>query len=83
MGEIDRSDQNIANSRITIRIKKWWRALFVWIPDVIVQNACLLYRINKDEVDPKLDLLAFRRKIVNVYLRKFIWTNIASKTVCQ
>jgi len=71
MGGVDRADQNIATYRIATKTKKWWWALFVWIPDMVVQNAWLLYRSNKEADDPNLDLLAFRREIVDVYLKKY------------
>ena len=35
------------------------------------QGACVLYRINKDEGDESLPLLAFRRHIVNVIFLKY------------
>ena len=70
-GGVDRADQNIATYRISIRIKKWWWPLFVWVPDMIMQNAWLLYRAHKGEDDPYVDLLQFRREIVNVYLAKY------------
>ena len=39
MGVVDRCDQNISSYMIGIRGKKWWWALFVWVPDMIVQNS--------------------------------------------
>ena len=59
-GGFDRADQNIATYLISIRIKKWWWPLFVWVPDMIMQNAWLLYRANKGADDPCVDLLQFR-----------------------
>ena len=44
MGGVDRCDQNISSYRISVRSKKWWWALFVWIPDMVLQNCWLLYR---------------------------------------
>ena len=44
MGGVDRCDQNISSYRISIRSKKWWWALFVWIPDMVMQNCWILYR---------------------------------------
>jgi len=38
MGGVDRCDQNISTYRISIRSKKWWWALFAWIPDTVMQN---------------------------------------------
>ena len=70
-GGVDRADQNIAAYRIAIRSKKWWWALFAWIPDMVVQNAWTLYRINKEDGDPAMDFLAFRREIVGIYFSKY------------
>jgi len=44
MGGVDRCDQNISTYRISIRSKKWWWALFAWIPDMVLQNCWILYR---------------------------------------
>ena len=71
MGGVDRCDQNISAYRISMKSKKWWWALFAWIPDMVVQNCWLLYRQNKLPEDPTLDLLAFRREIVQTYLKKY------------
>ena len=71
MGGVDRCDQNISTYRISIKGKKWWWALFAWIPDMVMQNCWLLYRQNKSPEDPTLDLLAFRREIVQTYLKKY------------
>lgn len=46
MGGVDRCDQNISAYRISTRSKKWWWALFVWIPDMVLQNCWLLYRYS-------------------------------------
>ena len=71
MGGVDRCDQNISTYRISMRGKKWWWALFAWVPDMIVQNAWNLYRYHKQECDPTYDLLQFRREIVKTYLMKY------------
>ena len=71
MGGVDRADQNIATYRIAIKTKKWWWALFVWIPDMVMQNSWILYRKNRGHEEPKLDLLAFRRQIVGIYMKKY------------
>ena len=47
MGGVDRCDQNVAKYRISMRGKKWWWALFAWVPDMVVQNCWLLYRTYK------------------------------------
>jgi hypothetical protein len=46
MGGVDRCDQNISTYRISTRSKKWWWALFIWIPDMVLQNCWLLYRYS-------------------------------------
>ena len=63
---VDRADQNIA----TYCIGMWWWEFVVWIPDMIVQNSWILYRSNKAPDDSYLNLHAFQREIVNVYLVK-------------
>ena len=39
--------------------------------DVVLQGVWILYRINKDEVDVSLPLLAFRRDVVNATFLKY------------
>ena len=38
--------------------------------DVVIQSACVLYRIKKDKGDESLPLLAFRRDVVTVMFLK-------------
>ena len=56
---------------IGIRLKKWWWFQFVWMVEVVIQGAWVLYLINKDKDDESLFLLAFRRHVVNVFLLKY------------
>ena len=51
MGGVDRADQNISSYRIGIRSKKWWLPLFAWIPDMVMQNAWILYKKYKGKND--------------------------------
>ena len=46
MGGVDRCDQNISLYRIGVKSRKWWWPLFIWIPDVIMQNCWLFYRYH-------------------------------------
>lgn len=71
MGGVDRMDQNVGQYRISIRSKKWWWPLFAVMPDIAIQNAWLLYRMTPSYQQKKLDLLAFRREIANVYFRRY------------
>lgn len=71
MGGVDRMDQNINTYRIGIRTKKWWWSLFAYLPDMIVQNCWLLYRMTPKYRESPLDLLEFRRSIVKTYLMRF------------
>ena len=56
---------------ISIPMKKWWWFPFVWMVDVFIQGAWVLYRINKDKGDDSLPLLAFWRQVVNVIFLKY------------
>lgn len=68
MGGVDRMDENIDNYRVAIRSKKWWWPLFVFGIDIAVHNAWQIYRTRYGD---KYDLLAFRRRIVQVYFAKY------------
>ena len=61
MDFVGRMDQNVAKCKIGIPMKKWRRALFPWMFDVILQNVWVFYCI-KDQDDESLSLLAFRRR---------------------
>ena len=50
--------------------KSWWFP-FVWMVDVVIQGAWVLYRINKEKDGESLPLLAFRRYVVNVIFLKY------------
>ena len=71
MGGVDRCDQNVSQYRISIRSKKWWWPLFSWTIDMAVQNSWILFRFWKDGDQPQMDLLSFRRCIVQTLLSKF------------
>ena len=67
---VGRMDQNVAKYKIGIPMKKWRRALFPWMFDIILQNVWVFYRI-KDQDDESLSLLSFRRHVVNAIFVKF------------
>ena len=71
MGGVDRADQNVGAYRISIRSKKWWWPLFVWVPDMVVQNSWIFYRRFKSNDMPNLDLLHFRMEIVKTYIMRY------------
>ena len=54
-----------------IRMKKCWWLPFVWMVDVAIQGAWVLFRIKKDKADESLPLLAFRTHAVNVTFLKY------------
>ena len=80
MGGVDRLDQNISSYMIGYLSKKWWWLDFRFCLDLSVNNAYQLYcQQKRSEEEHKLDLLAFRRSIVDTYyrcLRKSATTNI-------
>ncbi len=61
MGGTDRRDQNVNCYRFSIRMKKWWWAIFTWIIDSCLQNCWILHDIS---------LVTFRRYIANTYLQQ-------------
>ena len=72
MGGVDCLDQNISSYMIDHRSKKWWWPVFRFCLDLSVNNAYQLYRQQKrSEGERKLDLLGFRRSIVDTYYRCF------------
>ena len=75
MGSVDQVDGSIATYWIAIKTKKWWWEFFAWIPDILFQNAWILYWINRQLQDPNLDLLAFKREIVDIYIKKYVCCN--------
>ena len=69
MGGVDRMDENISKYRVAIRGKKWYSSIVSYLIDVSMNNAWLLHIRNKDA--EKLDLLAFRRRVVSYYLEHY------------
>ena len=80
MGRVDPLDQNINSYMIGHRSKKWWWPVLCFCLDLSVNNAYQLHRQQKhSEGERKLDLLGFRRSIVDTYyrcLRKSTTTDI-------
>jgi len=64
-------DQNVGCYRISIRSKKWWWPLFIYMIDVSVQNAFYLYWRSSAYSQRRLDLLDFKREIVEVYSQRY------------
>ena len=81
MGEVGGLDQNISSLMIGHCSKKLWWPVFCFCLDLSLNNAHQLYRQQKcSEGERKLDLLGFRRSIVDTYykcLRKSTATNIS------
>ena len=44
-------------------------------PDMVMQNCWLLYRQNQLLEETSLDLLAFRREVMQMYLKKYAKPN--------
>ena len=63
-------------------MKKWWWSLFVGMVDVVSQGAPVLYRINKNEGNESLPLLAFRRHVVNAIFLKYSKEGRLSSSRC-
>ena len=80
MGGVDHLAQNISSYMIGHRSKKWCWPIFRFCLNQSVNNANQLYRQQKlSEGERKLDLLRFRRSIVDTCyrcLRKSTTTNI-------
>ena len=72
VGGVDRMDQNIGAYMINICSKKWWWRLCRFCVDLAVNNAFQIYRLQPlQQGEKQLDLLGFRREIVNVYHARF------------
>jgi DNA excision repair protein ERCC-6 len=64
MGGVDRMDQNIGSYRCSIRGRKWWFSIFVFLVEASLQNGWLLHRrMAKSCAASCLDLLAYRRHV--------------------
>ena len=71
IGGVDRMDQNISAYMINI-CSIWW-PLFRFCVNLAVNNAFQLYRLQPlNKGQKRLDLLGFRREIVQVYHGRFI-----------
>ena len=51
MGGVDLSDANVARCRSTIRGKKWYFPLFLYMLDLSVANAWILFRLSGSTMD--------------------------------
>ena len=71
-GGVDCMDENISLYVINLRTKKWWWPLFHFCIDVSINNAFQIYRERDLQLgEIKLDLLGFRRSIVETYFLLF------------
>lgn len=67
MGGVDQMDNNISNYRISMRGKKWYMPIILWLFDVAMNNAWHVAR----SCGLSLDNLSFRREVVNALLAKY------------
>lgn len=67
MGGVDQLDRNISNYRIAMRGKKWYMPIFLWMLDVLMNNAWILSR----SYGLSYDNLTFRREVVVALLQKY------------
>ena len=70
MAFVNRMNLNVDKYRTGIQMKKSRCSLFVSILDVVLQSVWVLYRINKDEADESVVLVAFRRHVANAFFLK-------------
>lgn len=61
MGGVDMLDKMVALYRTRMRQRKWWWPIFVYFFDVAVTNSWIVWK--KDQKQPKLPLLDYRRKL--------------------
>lgn len=67
MGGVDRGDQNISDTRVAIRGKKWYFPQFSHCVDMSEQNAWRLHKLDGG----KLDHLEFRRTVATELLETY------------
>ncbi|XP_072398273.1 uncharacterized protein [Diabrotica undecimpunctata] len=60
-------DANTNVYRVGLGGKKWWWPIFTWLLDTSIQNSWIIYRKHH----PGAPQLNFRRKIAQVYLKRF------------
>lgn len=66
MGGVDLSDSHVARCRSSIRGKKWYFPLFLYLIDLSIANAWILYRMAGN----KCDLASFRADVAYSLLLK-------------
>lgn len=68
MGGVDRMDQNMGSYHCSIRGKKWWFSIFIFLVEVSFQNGWLLHRRMVALCGkPYQDLLAYRRHVAQYF----------------
>ena len=71
MGRVDRIDQNISAYMTGHTDKEWWWPIFRFCLDLSVNNAYQIYCYRETCWGKKLDLLSFKRNIVNTYYHRY------------
>lgn len=66
MGGVDLSDSHVARCRSGIRGKKWYFPIFIYLFDLSVSNAWILYRLAAGS---SVDLASFKAEIASILLR--------------
>ncbi|KAF2879533.1 hypothetical protein ILUMI_26640 [Ignelater luminosus] len=67
IGGVDQFDNNIATCKISMRGKKWYMPIIMWMFDTAMNNAWRLAR----NVGKSLDNLAFRREVAQALLKNY------------
>ena len=53
------------------QMRKWWWFSFVWMLDVLIHGAWVVYHINKDRGNESLLLRAFSRHVISMIFLKY------------
>ena len=80
---LNRVDQSMTNYRIGIQMKTWSCSPFIWMADVSLQGALVLYRVNKDEGDWSLPFLVFQRQYCQCSFSEFFWILKGKQIILQ
>lgn len=70
MGGVDVADHYATTYAFGRKTSKWWRKVFFWLFDVAMNNAFILYKLNKNLTD-KYRSRQFRKKLVEQLIGSF------------
>ena len=78
---VDKLDQLMSYYSFLHKSIKWWRKIFFWMLEVVVENAYIIYQDTNKDNTHRLTHLQFRRDIIQCLVESLLKEREVSPSV--